>query len=207
MDIVPVESLSSKIISLFEKEASLLVGVRNELAEIQQELVRMKAFLVDIGRKGVGSEGEKAWVAIVRDIVYDVEGIIDEYIDSMNRPKEMETLQGVLIKVYLPMNLWTRHLWKNMFFYLRKREFCTAYDELQAIVDSRAWCLSIQKVFELEKDEGEGAPRINRETLQSSVLEHLGDKARASRDSSKWDSKVAELTAVTGNVPHVWWDS
>ncbi|WKA11692.1 hypothetical protein VitviT2T_029167 [Vitis vinifera] len=122
MDIVPVESLSSKIISLLEKEASLLVGVWNELAEIQQELVSMKAFLVDIDRKGVRSEGEKAWVAIVRDIVYDVEGIIDEYIYSMNRPKRdgnfarcldqslssNEPVDKASMEVSMDMHLWNK---------------------------------------------------------------------------------------------------
>lgn len=43
----------------------------------------MKAFLHDADRKKAQAEGEATWVASVRDLAYDVEDIIDEFMYHM----------------------------------------------------------------------------------------------------------------------------
>ena len=84
MDQAVVELLTENIISILSNEASLLWGARDAIEDIKDELISMRSFLVDADRKGVGREGEKTWVANVRDWAYDVEDIIDEYIYHMN---------------------------------------------------------------------------------------------------------------------------
>lgn len=79
-----VELLINNILSILSNEASLLWGARDAIEDIKDELISMRSFLVDVDRKGVGNEGEKAWVANVRDMAYDVEDIIDEFMYHLN---------------------------------------------------------------------------------------------------------------------------
>ena len=84
MDQAVVELLIENIISILSNEASLLWGARDAIEDIKDELISMRSFLVDADRKGVGSDGEKTWVANVRDMAYDVEDIIDNFMYHMN---------------------------------------------------------------------------------------------------------------------------
>ncbi|KAL5560135.1 hypothetical protein UlMin_036346 [Ulmus minor] len=75
-----VTFLVEKLSSLLEKEANLLGGVRNEVAAARDELERIKAFL----RAADASEDEdaeiKVWVKQVREVAYDAEDILDEFL-------------------------------------------------------------------------------------------------------------------------------
>ena len=87
MDQAVVELLTENIISILSNEASLLWGARDAIEDIKDELISMRSFLADADRKGVGSEGERTWVANVRDMAYDVEDIIDNFMYHMNRQR------------------------------------------------------------------------------------------------------------------------
>ncbi|KAL5560130.1 hypothetical protein UlMin_036341 [Ulmus minor] len=71
-----VENLSS----LLEKEANLLGGVRNEVVEVRDELDRIRAFLRDADASEDENEEIKVWVKQVREVAYDAEDILDEFL-------------------------------------------------------------------------------------------------------------------------------
>uniref|UniRef100_A0A7N2MFD5 Uncharacterized protein n=1 Tax=Quercus lobata TaxID=97700 RepID=A0A7N2MFD5_QUELO len=108
MDQAVVE-LTENIISILSNEASLLWGARDAIEDIKDELISMRSFLVDADRKGVGREGEKTWVANVRDMAYDVEDIIDNFMYHMNRQRIGGRSSWILHHtIYFPKNLWMR---------------------------------------------------------------------------------------------------
>ena len=109
MDQAVVELLIENIISILSNEASLLWGARDAIEDIKDELISMRSFLVDADRKGVGSEGEKTWVANVRDMAYDVEDTIDYFMYHMNRQRIGGRSSWILHHtIYFPKNLWVR---------------------------------------------------------------------------------------------------
>ncbi|KAK4570713.1 hypothetical protein RGQ29_029526 [Quercus rubra] len=110
MDQAVVELLTENIISILSNEASLLWGARDAIEDIKDELISMRSFLADADRKGVGSEGERTWVANVRDMAYDVEDIIDNFMYHMNRQRIGGRSSWILHHtIYFPKNLWVRH--------------------------------------------------------------------------------------------------
>ncbi|XP_050253664.1 disease resistance protein RPM1-like [Quercus robur] len=109
MDQAVVKLLTDNIISILSNEASLLWGARDAIADIKDELISMQSFLVDADRKGVGSEGEKTWVANVRDMAYDIEDIIDYFMYHINRQRIGGRSSWILHHtIYFPKNLWVR---------------------------------------------------------------------------------------------------
>ncbi|KAM3729392.1 hypothetical protein ACB098_12G008100 [Castanea mollissima] len=110
MDQAVVKLLTENIISILSNEASLLWGARDAIENIKDELISMRSFLADADRKGVGSEGERTWVANVRDMAYDVEDIIDNFMYHMNRQRIGGRSSWILHHtIYFPRNLWMRH--------------------------------------------------------------------------------------------------
>ncbi|XP_050253670.1 disease resistance protein RPM1-like [Quercus robur] len=109
MDQAVVKLLTDNIISILSTEVSLLWGTRDAIEDIKDELISMQLFLVDADRKGVGSEGEKNWVANVRDMAYDVEDVIDKFMYHMNRQQIGCRSSWILHHtIYFPKNLWVR---------------------------------------------------------------------------------------------------
>ncbi|TQD98707.1 hypothetical protein C1H46_015700 [Malus baccata] len=107
----PTGFLIGKIVSFVEIKVSLLEGVHDELEDLGLELLTMKAFLADAERKGEAlSEVEKTWVANVRYVSLDVEGILDEFTYRIN----MQTSWGPFKRAFcqtvcFPKNLGERH--------------------------------------------------------------------------------------------------
>ncbi|XP_028061629.1 disease resistance protein RPM1-like [Camellia sinensis] len=98
-----------RIVSALENEASLIGGVRDELNQLKLEFASMRSFLEDADKTIAQTEGEKTWVANVRDLAYEVEDIIDEYMYYMNKQKVYGKLTRFLRQiVYAPKNLWVR---------------------------------------------------------------------------------------------------
>ncbi|KAL5542348.1 hypothetical protein UlMin_010058 [Ulmus minor] len=75
-----VTFLVEKLSSLLEKEATLLEGVRNEVAAARDELERIKAFLRAADASEDEDEEIKVWVKQVREVAYDAEDILDEFL-------------------------------------------------------------------------------------------------------------------------------
>uniref|UniRef100_A0A2N9GZF1 Disease resistance protein RPM1-like n=1 Tax=Fagus sylvatica TaxID=28930 RepID=A0A2N9GZF1_FAGSY len=110
MDSAIVEHLIDYSLSVLATEASLLWGVRDAIDDIKDELKSMRSFLVDADKKGAGSEGEKTWVANVRDMAYDVEDVIDQFMYHVNS----QQIGGRFFRflhhtIYIPQTFWVRH--------------------------------------------------------------------------------------------------
>ncbi|OMP06364.1 Disease resistance protein [Corchorus olitorius] len=71
--------LLGKIVSILENEVALFSGLRDEVKEIKLELISMRSFLEDVDKTRVHSKTESAWISSVRDMVFEVEDIIDEF--------------------------------------------------------------------------------------------------------------------------------
>ncbi|KAF5479383.1 hypothetical protein F2P56_000213 [Juglans regia] len=105
----PVDDTISKVISILENEVSLVAGISYELHEIKHELTSMRSFLEDADTKGAYTEGEKVWVANVREVAYDVEDIIDELMYHISRPQQSLKFTRLLQKIIEFPNIWLRH--------------------------------------------------------------------------------------------------
>ncbi|KAF8393976.1 hypothetical protein HHK36_020178 [Tetracentron sinense] len=98
-----VEAVVGNILSLLEREASLLGGVRHEFNKIKRELQSMRSFLGDADRRRHNNEGVNEWVVQVRDVSYDVEDIIDEFTYHMDSPPKRSGFRGFFLKtIHLP---------------------------------------------------------------------------------------------------------
>ncbi|KAF2297011.1 hypothetical protein GH714_014647 [Hevea brasiliensis] len=90
-----VDHVIGLIVSTVQNEATLSVGINDELDEIRRELVSMKSFLHDAERKQVMSEVMKTWVADVRDIAHQIEDLIDEYMYYVYRQQYFTKLHRI----------------------------------------------------------------------------------------------------------------
>ncbi|XWS15421.1 hypothetical protein CRYUN_Cryun35bG0096600 [Craigia yunnanensis] len=103
---VAIDVVIGRIVSAVENEASTLGGVQDEIDKIKLELMSMISFLEEADRKGTLSEGEKTWVANVRNIAYEVEDAIDEFMFRVNK--------GIFFQsIHIPKHLWLRHQMAN----------------------------------------------------------------------------------------------
>ncbi|KAL5572846.1 hypothetical protein UlMin_022443 [Ulmus minor] len=93
-----VTFLVEKLSSLLEKEANLLGGVRNEVVEVRDELERIKAFLRTADASEDEDEEIKVWVKQVREVAYDAEDILDEFLYRFGA-HQRPGLYGYLIKM------------------------------------------------------------------------------------------------------------
>ncbi|KAK9938739.1 hypothetical protein M0R45_015461 [Rubus argutus] len=103
------ELLIDKILGILENEASSIAGVRDQVDEITQELESMKAFLEASEGNTSRTQAEDAWVARVRDLAFDVEDIIDEFMYHFYEQK----IGGRIARwfrhsIQIPKNLWCR---------------------------------------------------------------------------------------------------
>ncbi|XP_015888528.3 disease resistance protein RPM1 [Ziziphus jujuba] len=105
-----MDLLIGKVVSILENEASLILGLRDDLEEIQQELVSMKSFLEDTEIQKELSEVDKVCMASIRDLVYKVGDTIDEFSYHANHHRGGGRIMGFLHHIiYFPENLWMKH--------------------------------------------------------------------------------------------------
>ncbi|PRQ29867.1 putative P-loop containing nucleoside triphosphate hydrolase, leucine-rich repeat domain, L [Rosa chinensis] len=102
--------LIGKLATILENEGTAIAGIRDEVDKIKEEFLSMKAFLVDAEANKAKTEGEKLWVARIRNLAYDVEDIIDEFMYHMYEKQSGGRLSRGLHKtIRAPCNLWFRH--------------------------------------------------------------------------------------------------
>ena len=92
--------LLGKIVSILENEAWLLSGLRDEIDKIKEELHFMKCLLEDADTNGVHTKIENAWISRVRDMAYEVEDIIDEFLYQANKQQQSgsSSYSGLFLK-------------------------------------------------------------------------------------------------------------
>ncbi|KAL5710723.1 hypothetical protein ACHQM5_021253 [Ranunculus cassubicifolius] len=76
---VAVTFLLDKLTSFLDDEISALRGIDKEIEFIKYELESMQAFLKDADEREDNQESVKTWVKQVRDIAYDTEDVLDEF--------------------------------------------------------------------------------------------------------------------------------
>ena len=113
MALSTVHLLLGKIVSILENEASLLSGVRDELNEIKLELNSMRSFLEDSDRTaGLHSQAKNDWVANVRDIAFEIEDVLHEFMYHMSKQQQWRGNKYTcffLKVIHFPHNLFLRH--------------------------------------------------------------------------------------------------
>ncbi|KAG6520760.1 disease resistance protein RGA2-like [Zingiber officinale] len=67
----------SKLLSFVEGEATKILGVKDDLKKLQRRLLRVRGVLEDAEKKRHGSAEINAWVREMKDIMYDVEDLLD----------------------------------------------------------------------------------------------------------------------------------
>ncbi|ONH89672.1 hypothetical protein PRUPE_8G008500 [Prunus persica] len=100
--------LIGKVAGILESEVCSIVGVRDQVDEIKQVLISMKSFLKDAEGKKPQTEGEETWVARVRDLTYDVEDIIDEFMYHMHEQQSGVRFASLLRRTICFPNHWNR---------------------------------------------------------------------------------------------------
>ncbi|KAF8389357.1 hypothetical protein HHK36_026051 [Tetracentron sinense] len=69
-----------KLSDLIERKANLLCGVDEQVNSLRAELEWIRSFLKDADGKRKENERARVWVNQVRDVAYDAEDVIDEFI-------------------------------------------------------------------------------------------------------------------------------
>ncbi|XP_062012470.1 disease resistance protein RPM1-like [Rosa rugosa] len=101
--------LIGKIVAILENEGTTIASVRDEVDSIKEELQSMKAFLVDAEADTAKNEREKLWVESIRNLAYDVEDVIDEFMYRMYEKQSGSRLSRRLHKtICFPKSLWFR---------------------------------------------------------------------------------------------------
>ncbi|KAL6198554.1 hypothetical protein ACLB2K_028343 [Fragaria x ananassa] len=109
MAISATDLLIGRIVAILEHEGTTITGARDEVEEIKQEFLSMQAFLADAETNTAKTKGEKLWVASIRDLAYDVEDIIDEFMYHMYEKQSGGRLsRGLQKTISAPQKLWFR---------------------------------------------------------------------------------------------------
>ncbi|KAL4598687.1 hypothetical protein ACB092_11G076000 [Castanea dentata] len=92
------------------QEASLLGDAHDEIEEIKLELESMRSFLKDAERRMERSESVENWVRQVREVAYEAEDIIDEFMHHKDKEKHKSGFKGIAKEiVHFPKNIAARH--------------------------------------------------------------------------------------------------
>ncbi|XP_062093357.1 putative disease resistance RPP13-like protein 3 [Humulus lupulus] len=93
-----VRFILPKFSSVLEDEAKLLSGVRDEVVFVKNELDLIRAFLRSADAKEDQDEEIKEWVKQVREVAYDAEDIIDDFLYRFEHTKR-HGFYGYLLKM------------------------------------------------------------------------------------------------------------
>ncbi|KAF4376940.1 hypothetical protein F8388_022656 [Cannabis sativa] len=94
-----VTFLLKKLSSLLEDEVKLMRGFRNDVAFVKNELDRIRAFLHSADAAEDEDEEIKVWVKQVREVAYDAEDIIDDFLYRFEHSKRHAGFYAYLSKI------------------------------------------------------------------------------------------------------------
>ncbi|KAL3604974.1 hypothetical protein D5086_005833 [Populus alba] len=105
-----VSFLLDKLTTILLQKASLLGDARDKIEEIKLELESMKSFLRDAERSKEKSDSVETWVRQVREVAYEVEDIIDEFMHHKYKETLKNGFKGIVEGVVkFPKNITSRH--------------------------------------------------------------------------------------------------
>ncbi|GMP82904.1 hypothetical protein CsSME_00037014 [Camellia sinensis var. sinensis] len=87
MAMMAVKVVLEKLGSLLAEEAQFLGGVGNGVAELRDDLESMRSFLQDAEARSESDKGVKTWVKQVRDVAYNTEDILEEFLLRLSPPQ------------------------------------------------------------------------------------------------------------------------
>ncbi|KAK1267781.1 Disease resistance protein RPM1 [Acorus gramineus] len=73
---------------IIENEVRLLRGVHDEVKDIMDEMESMVSYLREADRREYDDEGVKTWVKQLREVAYDTEDVVEEYLLHLERRRE-----------------------------------------------------------------------------------------------------------------------
>ncbi|CAN0928027.1 Disease resistance protein RPM1 [Linum grandiflorum] len=112
MAAIPIDFLAQKMEAFLVKEATLYGEARDQVEEMKHELMSMRAFLEDAednNPNATTSKSKQTQVSQVRDLVYDVEDIIDRFMYHRNKWRGHRTFVWYIKRtVGFPKYFWER---------------------------------------------------------------------------------------------------
>ncbi|XP_039141950.1 putative disease resistance protein RGA3 [Dioscorea cayenensis subsp. rotundata] len=98
--------LVKRLTKVIEEKAIMVLGVKNELQELQRKMERITCVLKDADRRRIQDETVKLWVNELKDWMYDAEDIIDLCMiqgmgllqDDHNSPAESSTTASTRVR-------------------------------------------------------------------------------------------------------------
>ncbi|KAL1220239.1 Disease resistance protein RPP13 [Cardamine amara subsp. amara] len=86
-----------KIGGYLMEEASMLMGVKDELEELKTELTCIQGYLKDVEAREAEDKVSKEWTKLVLDIAFDVEDVLDTYILKVEERSQKRGWMRILI--------------------------------------------------------------------------------------------------------------
>ncbi|GAB4839516.1 hypothetical protein Ancab_029042 [Ancistrocladus abbreviatus] len=74
-----IVSVAERLGSLLSEQVSFLCDVKEQVVDLQVELNELKSFLKDVDAKQEGNEVVRTYISEIRELAYDVEDVIDDY--------------------------------------------------------------------------------------------------------------------------------
>ncbi|KAF9610088.1 hypothetical protein IFM89_019928 [Coptis chinensis] len=100
---VVLDQLTSFIRNEIEQEVRLVVGVREELKNLNAHLTLIKAVLEDAEKKEIHDNAIKVWLGQLKDVMYDAEDVLDEWntriLISANGPHVANRVRSYLLSL------------------------------------------------------------------------------------------------------------
>lgn len=81
------------------EEASILMGIKDELEELKAELTCIRGYLKDVEAREREDEVSKEWTKLVLDIAYDVEDVLDSYNLKVEERSQRQGLMRLTNKI------------------------------------------------------------------------------------------------------------
>ncbi|XP_043688385.1 disease resistance protein RPM1-like [Telopea speciosissima] len=104
-----VSFLVDKLGNLLVDEAKILRGIRTDVRDLMDELESIRAFLKDADARGETDEGVKIWVKQVRDVAYEIEDAVDDFMLRIHHQQKPGFI-GYLCKIVRLSKEWkSRH--------------------------------------------------------------------------------------------------
>lgn len=72
-----VGSCAKKLQHIITEEAILILGVKEELTELQRRMEQIRHFLNDAEKRGINESAVENWLGQLRDAMFDADDIID----------------------------------------------------------------------------------------------------------------------------------
>ncbi|CAE6075314.1 unnamed protein product [Arabidopsis arenosa] len=93
------EFVVGKIGNYLIEEASMLMGVKDDLEELKRELTCIQGYLRDVEAREREDEVSKEWTKLVLDFAYDVEDVLDTYHMKLEERSQRRGLRRLTNKI------------------------------------------------------------------------------------------------------------